>query len=657
MRSILKIVFFKFLILNSAIAYSGAPVVDSILTYANQFNDTTKINILHNACWNLRSKKPKGALVLCNKALELIENQKHYSKKAATLNYIGAIYLKLGELDTAMFYFENALSFAQKTNNFVEEAYAYNNFGDYYFEKSLYVLALENALKAHAIFSQTTSKIGLAYSLNNLGEIYIKQNLYDKAIDTLKSAIKIRRDLNDDIRYSISLRNLAITYVYKKEYDKGFKIYNELLLQNRKNNYALREGHALDGLSDIFYEKQDYQEALNNRQESFKIYRKIENKSAETNALNKLGLIYTALKQFSLAKESLSKANELAISKNNKTQLLLNYEYQADLAIVTEDYKSAVEFNDLFINLKDSIFSFKKQNRILELETAYQKAKSEKEILIQVQKEESRKRVLAFLLLSILVLILLVAYMFNQHQKNMKIKKELEELNQSKDKFFSILAHDLRTPITDLMGFTKVLDENYDVFDKSRIKEMIGIMRFSTQNVYDLLSRLLEWSRATTGRISYTPVSFPVYKEVENVLKLMKNIANKKQLRLISKIDPNHSVKADPNMVNTIIRNLVSNAIKFTPEKGSIQISSKKKENRIDISVIDDGVGISKKEINNVLRIDVRHTKRGTNNEKGTGVGLALCNELVKTNKGKLWVKSKPGKGAKFYFSLPLSDN
>jgi len=621
MKTILKIVLLYLLMQYSAKAICKTATADSILKHIDAYSDTTKVDILLKACWNFRSRKPEEALIMGKEALRLIEQRKLDSKKATVLNYIGVVYLVVGKSDSAFVYFQEALIFAKRISNNIEVGFAYNNFADFYFGKALYALALENVLIAHDIFSKANFKPGLGYTLNNLGEIYIKQQLYDKALDTLESAVNIRQTLSDDVRASISKRNIAAIYILKKEYNKALDLFEKLLQANKKNNLPIRQAIVLDGISDVYYEKQDFETALKYRQDALAIYSKTLNRPAEAQALNKLGLIYIAMEQFQLAKETLLKAEALIVTVDDKIQQLVNYQNQAKLGEKSNDNESAVKFYQLYLNLNDSIFSSTNKTKILELELAYGKVKQEKEILVLKQEKKTRKSLLI--------------------------------LNQSKDRFFSILAHDLKGPISTLNGLTNVLDNKYDTFTQVRVKEIIQVMRVSTNNIHNLLNRLLEWSSATTGRIAYRPVSFPVYKEADNVLQLVSNMAANKKLNLVSKIDPDHIVNADPNMVNTILRNLVSNAIKFTPERGRIKLFSDKKENRINIWVADNGIGLSKPEIESVLRIDKRHTKPGTNNEEGTGVGLALCSELLKANKGKLWIESKPGKGSKFYFSLP----
>jgi signal transduction histidine kinase len=232
--------------------------------------------------------------------------------------------------------------------------------------------------------------------------------------------------------------------------------------------------------------------------------------------------------------------------------------------------------------------------------------------------------------------------------------KELQDLNNTKDKFFSIIAHDLKNPFNTLLGFSDLLRSNYNDFDDNKRKEFIDILHITSQNGFSLLENLLEWSRSQTGRIKFEPEKLDLRLLLEEIITMIKSSAIKKNIDITNNISNNaSSLLADENMVRTILRNLLSNAIKFTPSNGSVEINSQHSEGFIEISVKDSGVGMSEKEKNSLLRIDVNQSKKGTDNEEGTGLGLILCKEFVEKHGGKIWVKSEEGEGSTFTFSIP----
>ncbi len=234
-------------------------------------------------------------------------------------------------------------------------------------------------------------------------------------------------------------------------------------------------------------------------------------------------------------------------------------------------------------------------------------------------------------------------------------KNELQELNATKDKFFSIIAHDLKNPFNQLLGFSRLLVENHRSYDAEKRDIFLQYIFDAGQQAFDLLNNLLEWSRSQTGRINYNP-------EVINLFNLSKKwqsihtpLANQKPVQLYFDILSDINVKADKNMLNTIMRNLISNAIKFTPRNGKILVKAIQKNDLLAyISVADTGVGIASEDIPKLFRIDVSHSTKGTNDEGGTGLGLILCKEFIEKNNGKITVESQENKGSTFSFTLPL---
>ena len=245
---------------------------------------------------------------------------------------------------------------------------------------------------------------------------------------------------------------------------------------------------------------------------------------------------------------------------------------------------------------------------------------------------------------------------FDLVQLNLKLEEsedELQRLNASKDKFFSIIAHDLKSPFTALLGYTDILVQDFDELSNEEIKEFIGSLHETSRNVFQLLEGLLNWSRIQTGRMPYEPEIFDLDEICSLVVKLFGKNAERKNVEFKNQINAGIKVFADKEMINGVIRNLVSNAIKFTPTGGSLTIKSRDLGNYHEVSVCDTGVGISEKDIEKLFKIDIHHTTKGTENEMGTGIGLILCKELVEKNFGNIWVESEVNKGASFIFTIP----
>ena len=239
-------------------------------------------------------------------------------------------------------------------------------------------------------------------------------------------------------------------------------------------------------------------------------------------------------------------------------------------------------------------------------------------------------------------------------------KKQLEvystkllATNNSKDKFFSILAHDLRGPLGSALGWSELLIQEVDSLPKEQIHKMSSMVYESVNTAFSLLTNLLEWGRTQSGKMAFTPKLIPLSELVEEIVCLLNGLAQLKFITIKNLIPPDHVVLADRNMLTTIIRNLISNAIKYTNLNGNISISSRANNQLCQIAVSDDGVGMTDEKIEQLFQIENSISSPGTNEEKGTGLGLILCKEFVEKHGGKIWVDSQMGQGSTFYFILP----
>lgn len=235
-----------------------------------------------------------------------------------------------------------------------------------------------------------------------------------------------------------------------------------------------------------------------------------------------------------------------------------------------------------------------------------------------------------------------------------KVTEDLKQANASKDKFFSIIAHDLRTPLIGLIGYAEILAEDIDELEISEVKEYSrNIVEISRQTI-KLLSNLLEWSRLQTGKIQFNPSDVKIYSVVENIFQLLKSNAQHKEIQLINSTNMNHIAYADENMIYSVLNNLTSNAIKFTRTGGKVEIHSAQKDDEVVIQIKDNGVGIEEENLKNLFELDKSFTTPGTENEKGSGLGIILCRDFIKKHGGRIWVESKVGEGTTFYFTLPI---
>lgn len=235
-----------------------------------------------------------------------------------------------------------------------------------------------------------------------------------------------------------------------------------------------------------------------------------------------------------------------------------------------------------------------------------------------------------------------------------KSEKMLQEANATKDKFFSIIAHDLRSPFNTILGFSELLLKNLGNYDFDECQSMIQSIYDSSWKTFNLLDNLLIWSKTQTNKISYSPKGFDIQNVIRRHISFYNEAAGKKEIEIKATCTGDLTVYADVDMVATIMRNLISNAIKFTPRKGIINISAiNTEQTHVQISIADTGVGIDKVNLDKLFKVDECHTTKGTEDETGTGLGLVLCKEFVEKNRGTISVTSTPGKGSTFLFTLP----
>ena len=229
----------------------------------------------------------------------------------------------------------------------------------------------------------------------------------------------------------------------------------------------------------------------------------------------------------------------------------------------------------------------------------------------------------------------------------------LHELNATKDKFFSIIAHDLKNPFNAIIGFSNLLIDQVKDKDYEGIDEYATIIKDSSLRAMSLLNNLLIWSRSQTGRIEFNPEYFELVKLIIEVTELLNDSAKQKSIEISSELPHNILVLADKEMISTVLRNLISNAIKFTHPDGRITVSAHLQEEGWVLEVGDNGMGIKKEFIPKLFRIEESYSTKGTHDELGTGLGLLLCKEFISKHKGKIWVESEYGKGSKFSFLIP----
>lgn len=242
--------------------------------------------------------------------------------------------------------------------------------------------------------------------------------------------------------------------------------------------------------------------------------------------------------------------------------------------------------------------------------------------------------------------------MLNEKLRQSEI--ELEKMNKNKDRFFSIISHDLRSPFNSLLGLTRWMMEDFDSFSKEEIKESVTNLYQVSEGLFHLLEDLLDWSRIQFNRIDFQPEVFNLHNVITRVLTSLKPVAIEKNINVVNLVSKNCTINADQHMIQAIIRNLVNNSIKFTPHFGLIKITAGFDLEDLIILVEDTGVGMTSRTLQNLFKLESKTTTKGTEGESGTGLGLLICREFVEKHNGKIWATSELEKGSKFFIRIPL---
>ncbi len=602
------------------------------VSYYEKTGSLEKAGDLYNSIgasyWHLNNYMK--ALDFFERALQNGNDYKNIPLQINAHNNTGIIYENLSQYDKALECQIKALDLSQQINSPKHRASTYVNIGNIYFYLKQYAEAINNYLKALDIYTITNDKKGQSICNNNLGECYLKQNDINEAIKHYRKALSYATAKKDTTNISLFLLNIGNASRLAGNLRKAYATLSEAL--------GLCEYHSNLGIKAEIY-----------------LY---------------LGKTVAAQKK---PDQAVSYFNN-ALSITNKTkdrQLLLKiYDSLAKFYYRQENYKDAYLFKDKYSVLNDSVNNSKMLEDMAKMNAIYNTF-NDQATIINLQKEnishskqlmqEKNKRMLFFIVsLSFLtiIIILLTLFLYRRRTANQLRQKnrELNNLNATKDKFFSIIAHDLKSPFNSLLGFSEMLSLHAETQNTEQVVEYSNIIHNSTKKLFNLVENLLQWSKAQLGTTKYSPEQTDVYLLANNIISLLRLNAEEKDIVISSKMSKDLVGWVDENLFNTVMRNLLSNAIKFSRVGSMIQVTGVNEGDMMRISVADAGVGIRRENLEKLFAIGTNISTKGTFNEKGTGLGLILCKEFVEINKGTIWAESEYGNGSTFHFTVPVYD-
>jgi signal transduction histidine kinase len=613
---------------------------------------------------------------------ELLNN---YAIKARvdSLNSISNRYVRAFP-DSGIDVGKQALLLAEKINYKDGMALALKLIGSNNWSKGYFDTGLEYFYKSLELYEELDDLDGLSRVLNNIGLIFLTSNEHDKSIGYFERSIEISKKIDSKIMLGNAYFNLGIVYNSKKDFGKSIEQieYSIPLLIESGNVYALSQALSYQG--DNYINVKKYDKAIKYLDRAWASIDTVNDIRSKSIILNHYSNYYLKVKNPQKAIKYAKAAYKITLELDLKYDQWVATEYLSKAFAGLRDYDSAYHYKVINSVLYDSLRKEEKLRKKNELEMEYEFSKKTKQMEIEQHKKELdlenkiyRGQLFIYFITAAFVLLLIVAFIIYRDYKQKtrmndlltekndlitkqkevleELNNELDESNSTKDKFFSIIAHDLRNPISAFKQVTDLMSESFDEFDEEEQKEFINLMKKSSDSVYQLLENLLTWSRSQRGIIEYKPDEFDLSDLVKMILDLQYNQASRKNIELLNSMPESIKIVADSNMINTVIRNLVSNAIKFTNPGSKIEVGGSVIPEGIEIFVKDNGVGMDKKTADKLFRIDQTFTTEGTNQEAGTGLGLILCKEFIDKHNGNIRVESTPGKGSTFTITIPTS--
>lgn len=564
---------------------------------------------------------------------------------------------------------EESISLATKINFAKGKALALTELGDYHLRHGNYALAIDYASQSLKVAAQLRDSIFMADNYRLLGNTHsfgLKQ--YDMAIDYLVKALKIYERRNDKTRmaalcgsitwaYAIVNKNIAEAH---RLADKGLAISREL-----KNNRFISYNLNSKGL--LFYKEGKLDSALLNFKWSNEAGELVNDHAVIAYNQLTMGEIYLLRKDYAKAIDLFKQSVALATPLNHRELIKDNYGALArayEALHLTED---AYSFHKKYTQLKDSLINWETtQKAIFHQLSIDEQLKETKIEQLEKEKLQAKKESRAYLLFFSIIFSLLaigagILIRSSRHkrranlilqEKSEKIEtqnQELRQLNSTKDKLFSIIGHDLRGPIASLRSLIGLVVRKEVTSDE--LQMLAPKLGQNVGSIHETLENLLHWSRSQMEGLTSSPDTINVDGVIKKVLLLFSEMASSKSIAI--QYQPSSiQVYADENHMNVILRNLINNALKFTPRGGRVTIAVTHKTDFVEIAVADSGVGISQEQLTKLFRKETHFTSHGTQGEKGTGLGLLLCKEMAEADGGNIRVSSEVGKGSTFYLLL-----
>jgi two-component system, sensor histidine kinase and response regulator len=643
----MKQILLLFIFLSSIKVYSQTNQTGQLIKQIETTSDIDqKVRLLCDLSRIYSSNSLTNALTYADEAIKLAELLDNKSRLALAYNTKGVAYDYAGNYKKATEYYYQALKIWESTRDSTGLSSVYNNVGSIYNVQGNFDKASEFYNKSLNISLALKDSGSIAKSYNNLGSIYQQKGELNKALSFILKGLNLKKKTSDKTSIILSLNNVGYLYSDLGEWRKAITYHREALQMEDSNAITLNKAYSLYGLAQAYLFGKEPKRALNYALQNFEIVKAIDAKDEIKIAAELLNDIYLKLEDYKLAHQYLVLANQYkdsiytAESDAKIAELQLKYaseksdqenkllKAESDIHKQTLQRKNSLQYFTVVLLLMalalSGVFFFGRQ-RLRKLN----------EVLIQKNKDVSDH-----------------SYALSQKQRELEEQtEELQKLNNVKDRLFSVIAHDLRGPLVSLKGLLHVLAKG--AVPEEKLQGFFSTLETSQQNSLWLLDNLLYWAKAQMNGLQLNKEEVNICKITNQNLKLLLPQATQKGIELKCNLNHDLSVLADKEMIDIVIRNLVSNAIKFCKSGDTIEVFSEINSDTVTFRIKDTGIGILPEKLGTLFG-STTHSSRGTSNEKGSGLGLQLCKYFVEINNGKIWAESIAGEGSTFSFTLPL---
>ncbi|MBT7994414.1 MAG: tetratricopeptide repeat-containing sensor histidine kinase [Bacteroidetes bacterium] len=629
----------------------------NILTSAETEQNVFALNRISEFYWAISTD---SSLKYANKALRISKNINFDNGIASAYLHLGGSYYYISDYYQAIKYFKLSLELWEKIGDQKNEAAILSNLSMIYVTMGLYEKALDYNIQSQKICEKINDSEGIATAHYINSSIYDNLNNDEKALSEGFTALGLFIEQKNDRYHQSSLNNIGSIYDKQHKDSLALVYYFKSTYLSESVGDSWSGAYAIGNIGSVYNRMGMKDSAIYYCLKSLRFFRKFKDKNGIAKALLTLANVHFENSDldstFYYLEEGYSIAKEI-----HDMDLMLSYnKLYSDYYILFNNYEKAYFYHKAYTETKDSIYAEKTKNKItdyqIEIETAQIQAEKE------IQELRARKSLTQrnfSILISFLVLLLAILF-FSRYtlkkrtntlleQKNV----ELQNANNTKDKFFAIVSHDLKNQLTAFQNISSVLAENFKTIAEEKKHHLILRINTASNTLYGVLENLLTWSSSQLQGVDYKPFVLSIKSVCENTIKELRLNAERKKITFSCEISDNLEAFADENMLRTVIRNLTNNAVKFSPEDSNIELKAELQNEMVFISVIDHGIGLSKSDVEKLFRIDVNHKEIGSGKDKGSGLGLVITKEFVEKMGGQIFIESELGKGSSFSFSIP----